>query len=217
MDRRSRQSLWGSRQQQKRVFVAMPFDASHSDKLWVVIEAACKIHGLHATRADHFVHSRPILTDIRDEIEKAEFIIADVTDLNPNVMYELGLAHAETESVVILCRKGQTLPFDIAGMRCIFYDLLTPSWHESLLPELLRALKSPPEVPTVIRGKIDRTRWIIKDLEALAAYPNEALDLIGFTGFETQRIRKTPIISHISSAPRDANPHSKDHTSADGA
>jgi hypothetical protein len=104
------------------------------------------------------------------------------------VLYELGLAHAITDAVILLCAQGQKLPFDLSGLRCIFHDLSTVSGQEALYGELSKALDTikPSDVPTtVIRGKLERTRSLTADLRILASYPEAALsrECVWFSGF----------------------------------
>ncbi|MDT5272816.1 MAG: hypothetical protein QOH49_5002 [Acidobacteriota bacterium] len=65
-----------------------------------------------------------LLTEnIFSEIAKADLIIADITDVNPNVMYELGIAHALKKPVLHIVEKGaERIPFDLAGSLYYVYD-----------------------------------------------------------------------------------------------
>jgi hypothetical protein len=170
----------------RRVFVAMPFTASHSKDLWKLIQAVCCIQELEPRRADTSVYPRAIIVDILEELERAQIIIADLTGLNPNVLYELGIAHARCESVVLLARRDERLPFDLASCRCHFYDL-TEVGRDELAQALgltLKALKTP-RVPMILDTQLERTRAVVADLKQLAGLPDEDLrnETIWFSGF----------------------------------
>lgn len=68
-------------------------------------------------------NQRNILQDIVDGIYQADVIVADLTGLNPNVFYELGLAHAMNKKVIIITQKIDELPFDIRSYRANEYSL----------------------------------------------------------------------------------------------
>jgi hypothetical protein len=60
-------------------------------------------------------------------IERADLIIADVTGGNPNVMYEVGFAHAMRRPVfLIIQRRAGHIPFDLAGDFFLVYDPSKP-------------------------------------------------------------------------------------------
>jgi nucleoside 2-deoxyribosyltransferase len=91
-------------------------------------------HGLHVERGDHRILTRPVLEKIRDQILQADVIIADITHRNPNVFYELGLAHA-AETLVILITQDhvEDAPTDVRHLEFIEYDL---SHHNEFLVKL---------------------------------------------------------------------------------
>lgn len=60
-----------------------------------------------------------ILPDILDRIERAAFAIVDLTDLRPNVFYELGYAEGRGKKVIITAKAGTALPFDVKDMPTI--------------------------------------------------------------------------------------------------
>ncbi len=57
------------------------------------------------------------------ELIAADVVIADLTETNPNVMYEVGVRQALLRPFVLLAQKGQKLPFDLADLRTVFYEL----------------------------------------------------------------------------------------------
>jgi hypothetical protein len=103
------------------------------------------------------------------------------------VLYELGIAHVRCDSVVLLCQRGQELPFDLASIRCLFYDLSTPTGREELTVSLGRVLQElrQPGKPTIIDGSTERTQSVVADLKLLADLPDDELknEVIWYSGF----------------------------------
>lgn len=62
-----------------------------------------------------------ITKDIIGKIVNDDLVIANLTGLNPNVMYELGIRHSVRKATVHICKVGTELPFDIAPERTLFY------------------------------------------------------------------------------------------------
>ncbi len=85
-----------------------------------------------------------ILKDIVVGINNADIIIADLTNLNANVFYELGLAHAMNKKVIIITQDISELPFDIKSYRANQYSLLFYK-----LPKLIDKLRE------LLAGAID--------------------------------------------------------------
>jgi hypothetical protein len=65
-------------------------------------------------------------------IHNADLCIADLTNYNPNVFYELAVAQSANRPDIILMRKGQSLPFDVSDLRCVYYDLQIRSFQERI-------------------------------------------------------------------------------------
>lgn len=63
-----------------------------------------------------------ILPDILERIKRAAFVIVDLTDLRPNVFYELGYADGLGKRVVVTAKKGTELPFDVKDIPTIFWE-----------------------------------------------------------------------------------------------
>lgn len=103
-------------------FVEMPFNAKFSGIWTSVIKPTVESLGDKCLRVDDFFTTGSILVDIYDSIKKADYIIADLTELNPNVYYELGYSHALDKKVIILSQDISTLPFDLKHQRVIVYS-----------------------------------------------------------------------------------------------
>jgi len=55
-------------------------------------------------------------------IQEAEVIVADLTDRNPNVLYEVGLSHVIGKKIIITTMSGDDIPADLAAFKYIKYD-----------------------------------------------------------------------------------------------
>lgn len=109
-------------QESPRAFVIMEFSDILEPIYTDVIKPIAEENGLYVYRVDEVYRSGLILRDIVAGIVESEVIIAEITGNNPNVLYELGYAHAYKKETILLAQKGKKLPFDISGYRCIFYE-----------------------------------------------------------------------------------------------
>ena len=109
-----------------RVFVVMQFSEPYNSLYEEVIKPVAKNLGLDAYRADDVFRPGIILQDIVRGISTSQVVVAEVSPRNPNVYYELGYAHAVGTPTILLAEQpsdgSSSLPFDISGFRCIFYD-----------------------------------------------------------------------------------------------
>jgi hypothetical protein len=103
-------------------FVLMPFKSSFDRIYKESIKNAVESCGLKCFRADDLFLPTIILEDIWIHICKSKIIIADVTGRNPNVFYELGIAHTLGKPVIIITQNKTDIPFDIAQFRYILYS-----------------------------------------------------------------------------------------------
>lgn len=73
-------------------------------------------------RADDVHNPGMITDDIIIKIHDADLVITDMSNLNPNVFYELGIRHAAAKPTIHCASRGTILPFDNKGYSTIFYD-----------------------------------------------------------------------------------------------
>lgn len=86
-----------------------------------IIEPALE-DDFHVERADH-VPAPGIVTDqIIENLIEADLVVADLSDHNPNVMYELAIRHSQEKPFVQIAQEGTDLPFDIAPVHVVFYN-----------------------------------------------------------------------------------------------
>ena len=133
-----------------RCFVMMPYAPPHGDYYSRVYEPAIEKAGLTAVRADaDLFGTGKIMDQIWAGINSAKVLVAELTTRNPNVYYELGLAHALEKPVVLISSNEEDVPFDLQHIRVIYYDVMDPFWGQKLLDKvaenILSAIKNPEE------------------------------------------------------------------------
>jgi len=102
------------------VFVLMPFSEPWSDRIWEKLVEIVNGQGLNIERAD--TRYGPMITeDVWSGIVQSGLIICDVTGWNPNVFYELGIAHTIGKSVILISQPVTRYPFDTQGLRHLIY------------------------------------------------------------------------------------------------
>lgn len=134
----------------KLVFMLSPFtdtfNTIYVDHIKPTIE---KIDGINCLRADNIYDNKSIIEDIWKSINEASIIIAELTERNPNVFYEAGIAHTVGKEVILITQNMEDVPFDLRHLRCIVYEY-TPRGMQSLEANLtntinnIRTRKVPP-------------------------------------------------------------------------
>lgn len=107
-----------------RAFVIMPFSQPWSDDVYrAMIEPAVHSAGLECVRGDTLPRVGDLKSNVWTEILNAGLVIADVTEPNVNVYYELGLAHALGRDTYLVKQQGTVLPADFGGAHFCEYKL----------------------------------------------------------------------------------------------
>jgi hypothetical protein len=177
-------------------FVIMPFGGysdAYFDSIYVpAIDAV----GLEAHRAGDLYGPQAIVSDIWSYTRKSKVVLADLTGKNPNVFYELGLAHASAKPVVMVAPSMEDVPFDLRALRIIIYDKNVPEWgkvlRESIGKALTEVLASPLEsvLPAFLNVRMAANPTVTPEKKELLELKRD-MDLL-----------KTELRSGQSSAPR---------------
>jgi len=114
-----------------------PFDTIYASRVKPTVAGL----GCSIIRADEIFGTGVIIDDVRDGIAAAELVIADLTGKNPNVMYEIGMAHTMGRPVLMLSQYPDDIPFDLRHRRAIIYDH-TPHGLAAMTEALAQTLAS---------------------------------------------------------------------------
>ena len=114
---------------EKNCFVVSPIGEPDSETrkradqiLKHVVKPAVGECGYTAVRADEIEKPGIITSQVIQRVVTDPLVVADLTERNPNVFYELAIRHALKKPFVQLIKKGEQIPFDVAGTRTIQVD-----------------------------------------------------------------------------------------------
>jgi hypothetical protein len=133
-----------------------------------IIDPVATALGYRIQRADDISKPGFITSQVIERLASDDLVIADLTDSNPNVFYELAVRHAARKPVIQMIQAGQRIPFDVAPHRTIIFD--SRDWDSvGLCRETLeKQIKSIEEDPTHVETPLS----IAGSLEVLQQSPN---------------------------------------------
>lgn len=107
----------------KTVFCLMPFHKSF-DKTYLTIKDACQSNGYECYRSDTPYNPGKLLNQIVQLILDSQLIVAVLDGKNPNVFYEIGLAHIIGKTVILIANMSNVkdIPFDLRSDRLLLYS-----------------------------------------------------------------------------------------------
>lgn len=112
----------GAKSQAKaHVFVAMPFAPEFDDRFHYGIQQAVNSAGYLCERADLATFTGDVVAWVKERIDSASLLVADLSTANPNVYLEVGYAWGKGIPTVLLSAEARDLRFDVKGQRCLMY------------------------------------------------------------------------------------------------
>lgn len=108
-----------------------------ADKLFnYVIKPALADFDYDPVRADHIDEPGMITSQVIEYVVESPLVVADLTDQNPNVFYELAIRHALQKPTIQIIDSQETIPFDLNDSRTIQIDLSDLGSVESAKDEI---------------------------------------------------------------------------------
>jgi hypothetical protein len=101
----------------------MPFSDQFDSVYRVLIKPVIERFGLTVVRADELFAAGTIMEQIRVGIQQSRLCVADISGRNPNVLYELGIAHSLGKPTILLTQSLDDVAFDVAALRIIVYEI----------------------------------------------------------------------------------------------
>lgn len=156
--------------------VLMPFKEPFDTYYLSIIKPAVTAAKLHSVRGDSLFRPSPIMADIWQMIQDSEVLVADLTEKNANVFYELGLAHAIGKPVVLISDNLADVPFDLQSLRVIIYDKNDPSWGSELKTSIVESLgETLTDTASVVPSMF---RKVVKSQAPTESKTNQRLDIL---------------------------------------
>lgn len=109
------------------VFVLIPFRPELLEVYEEVIRPTLEKLGCQVKYADELPTVNNIIDDIYTQIIRSDFLVADTTGQSANVFYEIGFAHGQGKTVILLAQDTKDIPFDVQSLRHIVYNPRSPN------------------------------------------------------------------------------------------
>jgi len=146
-----------------------------------VIEPVVESFNMKPIMAHEISETGSINDQVIEHIYEDKLVIANLTGLNPNVMYELGIRYTMQKHTILICEEGTSLPFDIIAERTIFYidDIAGGRELKKRLTDMIGKIdfesipRNPVSVAVKLKGIFDDVKVDGTDVEKLAVAVEE--------------------------------------------
>ncbi|HCF6020804.1 hypothetical protein ACSESQ_16155 [Pseudomonas aeruginosa] len=204
----------------RKCFVVTPIGADSSSTrraadglINAVMKPVLNRLGFETVVAHEIASPGSITRQVVEHIVYDELVIANLTELNPNVMYELAVRHCVGLPIVVLAESGTRLPFDISDERTVFFqnDMhgvveLAPRLEVAIQAALMAEEPDNP-VYRVTQTRVlreaaesdDAQSFLIKKLDYIESFISD-VKLRGFVPVPPPQVVTVPSISQLESS-----------------
>ena len=119
----------------------MPFNAAF-DEVYAAITRSAVRSGMRCSRVDGIWENHSVIQDVISLIDRSRYVVCDCSGRNPNVFYEIGIAHTLGKEVILITQSGDDVPFDLKHLRYIPYSN-NPAGRQSLEEALVARIQAP--------------------------------------------------------------------------
>jgi hypothetical protein len=168
--------------EEKTCFVIAPIGKpdsetrKRSDKVFkYIIEDVVSQKGYKPLRADQISEPGIITSQVIQYVVDSPLVVADLSEHNPNVFYELAIRHIIKKPIIQLIKEEDRIPFDVAPSRMIIFNITDLDSVDNAKTELTK------QIDLIEKGeaKIDNPISIAFDLKSLKQSENISERMLG--------------------------------------
>jgi nucleoside 2-deoxyribosyltransferase len=93
----------------RSVFVATPFSVDFQDSYKYAVRPALEEMGFNAWKADEHLGNIDIMCKMCQAIQECSYVVANISDWNANVLFEIGLAYGIGKKVIMVKNKTRSI------------------------------------------------------------------------------------------------------------
>ena len=160
-------------------FVMTPFKEPYDSIYQKILAPAIGAAGLVPVRGDQIRRPGDAVAQIWNAIREADICVADISETNPNVMYELGLAHAMQKQVILLIKKTRKAPFNLTAQRQLPYSPAVPGWELELRDKLVAFIAETMKGPAAAAQTESQAEAVLAITAAAAQRKDDFLSFFG--------------------------------------
>ncbi|MBY5362618.1 hypothetical protein HFO97_22255 [Rhizobium leguminosarum] len=186
----------------KNCFVVGPIgdddsdDRVHAD--WLLEEIIEPVFAEHfpefrVSRADRMPQPGQITTQVITALLEAELVIADLSTLNPNAFYEIGIRHTIQKPIIHMHLENQRIPFDVAAVRSVKFARRRPSDLRAARTQLVAMVKEAIDPEHLIDNPVTFSRGVVQFAENATPSDRLLLDQIAML---TERLDRMEFLGY---------------------